>query len=166
MPKFNTTRKLTGTTCTWLAMIALCLQPNSMGGSGCGCDDKAQSSPQQATCCSAKSDLSTCCSTRESNTTCLPTKPATSGCCCDPTNDVCLCEDCDCCVKDESPAPPLTIPPANPPTDVQIQISLFSFPFETLPLKTESDRVSTHTANDSDALSAQQTCILLSRFTC
>ena len=166
MPQFQATRKSIGESFAWLTVLAICLQPLLIDGSGCECNDESRRSTHQVTSWIVESDAGNCCNSKKLCASASTTRQATSVCCCDPNSNVCHCADCDCGVKDEIPALPLTIPPPIPANDVQIQISLLSFPFEAVPLPTDSRQLSIDRANETIPLSAQQTCVLFSRFTC
>lgn len=128
-----------------LVMVAVCVQPLILLASLAGCQSTA--------------DLF------------MVTTSNCSGCCCgsnDGSNGVCCdSEGCDCAVQETVPVSPPAIPPTHEPIEVPLQVVVDSFPMDYLPL-VPCSRIMADLTDVSPPFvhSAQQTCVLLSRFTC
>ena len=145
------------------ATAAIGLQPlvfNS--GSGCTCDAKASAdaSANETTCCSNLAE-------ELEQTGCCSSKPATATkCCCNPEAAVCECGDCG-CSQDNDHSSPLPAIPTNETTEVVTPTLFCAAPFVGYPREIEVKQVDYQKAvAEFAALSSQQTCVLLSRFTC
>ncbi len=146
-----------------LALSGGGLQPFSASTlPNCNCQAKFKCAGEDSSrikdtcCCAAKAEKSSCCSQK---------KPS-SKCCCNPDALVCLCVDCKCGQK-QQPTKPLPAIPTNetnevcPPTLICLTASV-NYPRNCSSEQTGFPSVAvTHRARSS-----QQTCILLSRFTC
>lgn len=144
------------------AMVAIALQPQlSSSGSGCDCSTTESQVPTNtsSTCCGIQKEEapSTCCSSD---------REESKQCCCDPTASVCECGACE-CSEDNDNHSPLPAIPANETTEVVTPVLICAAPIVGYPREREVSRVGYQdTAVEFAALSSQETCVLLSRFTC
>lgn len=103
------------------------------------------------------SDAESCCS---------QTAELTSPCCCNPNAAVCKCEDCQCGQKQSSDEPPPAIP-INETNEVVSPTLICAAPQIGFPNPCELKKLSLPKPFSARVvLSSQQTCVLLSRFTC
>ena len=153
----------------WLAMVAICVQPILVSPASCGCDHQSVAGSAMATgCCNEAPIRNSCCSESPSNTTII------KDCCsasesdrlqqsCHSSGNACHCNDCHCARPVQTPV----TPPAIPPETSQAQ----SFVSRTVESWISSIDVGSPIGgwcgqSISFCLTAQQTCVLLSRFTC
>ena len=137
----------------WSAIAMLFVQPLSLSASNCGCcttGDQAGS----ATCCASTIQSSSCCG---SKTTCCCSKSQE-------VNPTCTCGDqCRCSI--ETPGKPLPAVPLNGSQHEQTQT--LALTISVVPLVVTRPDSNIDRQNGSvyrPALTAQQTCALLSRF--
>lgn len=132
---------------------------------GCRCATKvsiAAEAPSE-TCCGELSKVQKqgCCSQTESKATSVATS-----CCCNPVALACGCGECGCSEDDDSHAPPPAIP-GTETTEVVSPTWISAAPSICFPRASEVKRAdSPKTVAVHATLSSQQTCVLLSRFTC
>lgn len=94
-------------------------------------------------------------------------KSSKSGCCCNPAADVCRCVDCKCNVEDEDSAPPSPALPSNENTEVVSLSLICAFPSAGYPRDSSQRQFGgLDPVIGFPALSSQERCVLLSRFTC
>ncbi len=97
---------------------------------------------------------------------CSQTAELTAPCCCNPNAAVCKCEDCQCGQK-QSPDEPLPAIPVNETNEVVSPTLICAAPPNAFPHPCELQKLSLPKHFSARAvLSSQQTCVLLSRFTC
>lgn len=160
--KSKTYRSVFAATLMMFAMMAVSVQ-TLLFSSGLGCDCPTTES-QVAT-----NTASTCCSieNKEVPDTCCSSKTATAKkCCCNPSASVCECGDCGCSEGNDNQSP-LPAIPTNEKTEVVTPVLICTAPIVGYPFDREVQRVDyQNTAVEFAALSAQETCVLLSRFTC
>lgn len=152
-----------------LAIAATGLQPLVSGSAAeCSCHTSAAvaadlaSSP--SSCCSeivqthaSVANVKSCCSAIQSTT---------DGCCCNPEAAVCQCGDCQ-CGEVEAPSFPSPAIPANQTTEAVTPVLICAAPFVCFPKQAEFAQAGLpKSVADYAALSSQETCVLLSRFTC
>jgi len=144
------------------AMVAIGLQPLLFSsGSGCTCDATASVDAEisLATCCASLAEVqhqNNCCSSK-------PTK--SKPCCCNAETLACECGDCGCSEDEDSNSSLPAIPPSE--TKVVSPTLISSAPWLGFPRENEIKRAGFPQAvAEFAALSSQQTCVLLSRFTC
>ncbi len=143
-----------------LTALGLCLQPLSLMAQRCDCQDSSQqitaptanakpTEPKPAKSCCAKQVIE---------------KP--SSCCC-ATEQItsCQCQNCQCRVDGQTPSQP----PATPPSESQNYNGL-QFCHRSIagtPVSDDQEKTVCYPINNRQRLtrSAQQTCVLLSRFT-
>jgi hypothetical protein len=147
------------------ATAAIGLQPFvSSSGSGCSCDTTSS-----VTAATLGNDSSCCNSLKkeQAQTDCCASKPASAKeCCCNRIASVCECDDCGCSVDNDKNSP-LPAIPTNETTEVVTPVLICAAPIVGYPRDREVSRVDYQdTAAEFAALSSQETCILLSRFTC
>ena len=145
------------------ATAAIGLQPLVFSsGTKCNCDAMAS---VDAT---ANSGVSSCCgSTVEEEAGCCSSKKAkTKPCCCNPEALTCQCIDCRCGEGDE-PHPTAPAIPTNETTEIVSPTLVCSTPHVGFPKPSEIESVAfSRNVADQATLTSQQTCVLLSRFTC
>ena len=146
-----------------LATAAIGLQPLVFSsGSDCTCEANvsvgANASGDESSCCnSLVEEQSSCCSSKPA----MPMK-----CCCNPEATVCGCNNCGCSEDNDSNLP-LPAIPTNETTEVVTPTLICAAPLVGYPREIEVKRVKYQNAvPEFAALSSQQTCVLLSRFTC
>lgn len=147
----------------WSVVVALLVQPLGLSAGNCGCQHAQIASPSvkavsHSTCPKEQLPVSGCCRV-------APTKP---DCCCEAGITVmspCNCGDNCACVSESSEVPVSTPVPTesntNNPTALAAPCSW--------PIFVSNQDVSLTYATDrcnAEARTAQQTCILLSRFIC
>ena len=147
----------------WSMVVALLVQPLGLSARNCGCQHAQIASPSvkalgHSTCCEEPLPVSGCCQV----------SPTKSDCCCEAgiTNgSPCNCGDNCACVS-ESPEVPVPTPlPTESNTDNSTTIvASCSWPMSVY----NQDASLTYAADrcHAEARTAQQTCILLSRFIC
>lgn len=147
------------------ATAAIGLQPLVFSsGSGCTCETTgsvtADISGSESSCCSSLK-------IEQGQTDCCASKPATpKECCCNPIASVCECGDCGCSVDNDKNSP-LPAIPTNETTEVVTPVLICAAPIVGYPRDRNVLRVVYQdTAAEFAALSSQETCVLLSRFTC
>ena len=154
------------------ATAAIGLQPLVFSSSSsCECNavetGDVQSAATESSCCSepvqAASEHS-CCSAKPP----ASAKPTTKkGCCCNPAATVCKCVDCRCSIGDEDSIPASPAIPTNETTEIVSPLLICAAPFVGHPRETGKQRFSNpRSALEFAALSSQELCVLLSRFTC
>lgn len=145
------------------ATAAIGLQPLVFSsGSACSCDAMASVDAN------ADSGVSSCCGgSVEKETSCCASKKAEpKPCCCNPEASTCQCEDCECSESNES-HPPTPAIPTNETNEVVTSTLICAAPFVGFPKASEQKRAAiSKTVADHATLTSQQTCVLLSRFTC
>ena len=145
------------------ATAAIGLQPLVFSsGSACTCDAMASVDAN------ADSGVSSCCggSVEEEVSCCSLKKAETNPCCCNPEASTCECGDCRCSEDNESP-PPTPATPTNETNEVVTSTLICAAPFVGFPRASELKRAAIpKTVADHATLTSQQTCVLLSRFTC
>lgn len=148
-------------TLTMIATMAIGLQPWSFSsGTACTCDAKASvdTNESDATCCgnSAEQALQQSCSL---------TKKA-GRCACEPEAADCECGGCGCSEANDSKSSMPAIP-TNETTELVSLNLICAAPFVGFPRESDNKRAGCQKAVvEHAALTSQQTCILLSRFTC
>ena len=122
--------------------------------------------------CSCETSNSVVASCRESSevqmqgSCCSPKHENTNPCRCNPVALSCECSDCGCSDDNESHAPIPAIP-SNETSEVVTPTSICSAPFFGFPRASEIKQSAfPKSVLDHATLSSQQTCVLLSRFTC
>lgn len=145
------------------ATAAIGLQPLVFSsGSTCTCAAMASVDTN------ADSGVSSCCltSVEEEASCCSSKKAETNPCCCNPEASTCECGDCGCSESNES-HPPAPAIPTNETNEVVTPTLICAAPFVGFPKASELKRAATpKTVADHATLTSQQTCVLLSRFTC
>ena len=117
----------------------------SVQSSPCHCSNEVVMEVESS-CCSQQSEVET-------------------DCCCDPQSKRCACEDCSCSESDDTP--PLPAIPASQSSDlVYVSLPSLNTGFELPWPPTVTNKGFEHSAFFSNPLTAQQTCAVLSRFTC
>lgn len=143
------------------ASMAISLQPPLVGsGTGCTCDAKTTVEARviTASCCGDQfKQQQSCCSEKQVNP---------KLCCCNPIASVCECGSCGCSENDESNSP-LPAIPGNETVELIVPTLICAGPFVGYPRECDVKRVGfPRTAAKHAVRSSQQTCVLLSRFTC
>ncbi len=134
-------------------------------GSSCTCDANvsvnADASVDESSCCNSVAE-------EQAQTGCCSSKPAVlSKCCCNPEAVVCGCGDHCGCSEDSDSNSSLPAIPTNETTEVVTLSSVCAAPFVGYPRESEVKQVDySNSAAEHAARSSQQTCVLLSRFTC
>lgn len=160
----RTIRKLARQTLTWSAMLMMLVQPVSLIAADCGCCSR-EGMPASTTCCANNNTEKSCCS-RQASDCCV----AKASCCSvsdSRSQSPCKCgDDCRCSQRDQ----PLTPQPAIPTNDSghdQLQLVLLAIQSSCFgdcvcddPCKPRPESASYRSST------AQQVCVLLSRFTC
>ena len=147
------------------AIVVIGLQPFAfVSGAGCACNATASVTAAQP------GDELSCCNSlkhKQAQTDCCSFKPApATGCCCNPTASVCQCDGCG-CSEDDNKNPPSPAIPAKKTTEVVTPVLMFAAPLVGYRGDREVQRVDyQNTAAEFAALTSQETCVLLSRFTC
>ena len=162
----KTNRKIRRTLLTTLmvfATAAIGSQPLAFNsGSSCTCGATVSADAD------ASGDESSCCSSlAKKQSSCCSSKPAVAKkCCCNPDAAVCQCGDCGCSDDNKSNSY-LPAIPTNETTEVVTPTLICSAPSVGYPRESTIKRVDyQNTFAEYAALSSQQTCVLLSRFTC
>ncbi len=143
------------------AMLAIGVQPMLLGsGRACDCStiESVNERNTEASCCNGENEelLSSCCSSR------LATAQR---CSCKPTS-VCDCADCGCSDGNEEHLP-LPAIPTNETTEVVSPVLICATPVFVYLFDREIQGFDyQNSAAEFAALSSQEICILLSRFTC
>ena len=142
----------------WSAIVMLFVQPLSLVGSGCQCGSSDSETVNARSCCTAevatKIEADTCCASVQTS------------CCTTQKSSPCRCGDQCRCSADE-PGNPLPAVPMNDSHSDQVlalAISLSVASFDAIVPDAEFGR-RTSVAH-RPALTAQETCVLLSRFNC
>ena len=162
--KFQTRRDVLTATCMMIATMAIGLQPLLFNpGSGCTCNAKnlLVASEYVGTSCSELAE-------QQTQVSCCSLKLASANkCCCNPDATVCECgSGCGCSEGDDTHS---TLPaiPTKEATEVVCPVFMYSAPMVGLPRETENNRADfPKSAAEHAARSSQETCVLLSRFTC
>ena len=144
------------------ATAAIGLQPLVFSsGSACSCDAMASVDAN------ADSGVSSCCGgSVEEVSCCSSMKAEPKPCCCNPEASTCQCGDCGCSESKES-HPPTPAIPTNETNEVVISTLICAAPFVGFPKASEQKRAAiSKTVADHATLTSQETCVLLSRFTC
>jgi len=130
-------------------------------GSGCTCD--AMASVDRF----ASADNSCGTGFAEEQASCCSSQPiAAKQCCCDPQALACECGGCG-CIEDEDSRTSLPLMPPSEKTEVVTPTLICDAPLVGYPRVSKIKRVEYFkSVAEFSALSSQQTCILLSRFTC
>lgn len=166
----STTRRSLLATLLVFATAAIGLQPLvSSLGAGCTCDAKLTSDTSGSDT-SVSSSKSSCCSIsgEQVQTGCCSAKPVTTKkCCCNPQASVCECGDGCGCSEGNAPNSLLPVVPSNEKTEVVTSSLIYAAPFLGYPRESDIKRVAfPNSVAEHAALSSQQTCVRLSRFTC
>ncbi len=140
------TRNLPTTIAAWMAMLAIGIPPVAFAG---------------ATMC-ASSNL------QVDATDCSHNAATTSdSCCCGPSNASCGCDGCQCGEVQQHPAVPLTVPPVNESSPIELLNYLTVCFHDALSMEPDSAHPAAGEALQScSGRSALQTCAVLSRFLC
>ncbi len=148
-----------------LLVFAIFAQPFFISSrSGCSCDTTssvtAATLGYESSCCNNQTK-------EQAQNDCCASKPATpKECCCNPIASVCECDDCGCSVDNDKNSP-LPAIPTNETTEVVTPVLICAAPVVGYPRDREVRRVDyQNNAAEFAALSSQETCVLLSRFTC
>ncbi len=145
------------------ATAAIGLQPLVFSsGSACSCDAMASVDAN------VNSGVSSCCGNSvEKETSCCDSKNAEpKPCWCNPEASTCECGDCGCSESNES-HPPTPAIPTNETNEVVTSTLICAAPFVGFPTAGEQKSAAIpKTVADHATLTSQQTCVLLSRFTC
>lgn len=171
MKSKSTIRRSMLATLLVFATAALGLQPLVFkSGSGCECNatdtSEVQSAVTKTSCCASQ--------VPEQEQNCCAAKPVvsivqtpTKGCCCNPEATFCKCGDCKCSLEDKDSIPASPAIPTNETTEVVSPVLVCAAPFVAYPRETGKRQFSYPRSEvEFAALSSQQTCVLLSRFTC
>ncbi len=138
----------------WSAIAMLFLQPLSLTGNDCGCASNVRTTAT-ASCCSLKQAAKSCCGVVEKTCCSKNDKVTTTTCTC---GDQCRC----------SKGKPVQPVPAVPAKESQREhTQTLALPNSLLPSVVSSSENTICLLSRSDfrpALTAQQTCVLLSRF--
>lgn len=131
---------------------------------GCACDavitSNSNVSAASSSCCSSSADV------QEANACCSSKALTAKGCCCNPQASSCECSDCGCVDDDDSNSSLPAIPTSETVEVVTLTLTGIA-PWVDYPRGNEIKRlVRSNSVAEHAALSSQQTCILLSRFTC
>ncbi len=147
-----------------LVIVAICLSPVHALAGSCLCGNSS-SELSSTVCCSVDTQAKSCCSADQKVSSCCVSKPATIAAChCNPSTESCQCETCECADSSDTPSSP----PAAPPTESHETQTFVTFSFiswvhtQTTMFPADSGSTSLRMVT----LSSQQTCVLLSRFTC
>lgn len=168
MKSQSTIRRSMIATLLVFATAAIGLQPLAFNSdSGCECSavesGKVVASVTETSCCATPVAAleQGCCSTTQ------PSPSATKGCCCNPEATLCKCVDCKCNVKDEQPIPQSPAIPTNETIEIVSPVLICSVPLVCHPRDAGARRLAhQRSALEFAALSSQERCVLLSRFTC
>lgn len=161
-----------------VAMIAIGLYPLGMNvEASCGCatpdstnllqDDLSTVENVAAQSCVAEQSKSPQ-SLEKSKSTCCSLKPVETEtlCPCQPEATTCSCNDCRCVQEDQNEIP-LPAIPANENSEVVAPQLICSAPVLRFPRETDfQPKRLPKSSSEHAANSAQETCVLLSRFTC
>lgn len=174
----------------WLVVGCLCvpsgfLPASILNPATCCCEQKSEQE-MSATCCKSNTESKTCCSTKESaleNTTCsFCVNESNSSSCCSETRTTepalvkkcskdsidksCQCGDCGC---GEVVDLPKTFPVGLPPESNKTEIEHLTFEtvYQTFDVQmVHCSKNSLRSSFNLNARTSQQTCAILSRFTC
>ena len=138
-----------------LTMFGFCAQSlTSASKSKCNCEAGSSAANDVLV------DTVSCCSTQSSE--------RSSKCCCNPDAQVCECGDCDCGEAEVPnwPGPAVPAIPANERNEVTSPTLICAAPNVDFSRDGELKEVGCDLSVVCSARTAQQTCILLSRFTC
>lgn len=149
-PIFDFTKQLLA----WSAIVMLFVQPMSLAGSGCQCASSDSQTVVAKNCCAAKVETNTCCANEQ--TTCCTAKESSP----------CQCGDqCKCSV--EAPGKSLPAVPINDSHSDQVLALVLSLSVASLDAIIPDAEFGRQTSMaPRPALTALQTCVLLSRFNC
>ena len=165
----------------WMAVWAICAQP-AFGATGV-CQCKSTATPETAESCNNEvAQQSECCqSSPRSSKDCCSAEPveaaqklccsskaqaADSKCCCGEAQSGCRCDDCNCGRIMPAQSLPPVIPSPNGIANSEIVLSLSLDPQETLCWADHFDLDDGRQFPHGRICCAQETCALLSRFTC
>lgn len=169
MWKSRKTRIALKAMCSWLAIVAVSIQPIVASAVSCLCDEKSDSATFES-CCDAEPVTQSCCSAvdsvNSSSSCCSSTQFKKSTCKCDSNAASCECGDCQCADSNGgSTAPPAIALPTSNESQTQTFVSCsFIESIHTQATNQLTNSRSSYLVQDS--LTAQETCVLLSRFTC
>ena len=146
-----------------LTTVMIGLQPlMARLGSGCNCgvEASADSSVSTTSCCGnlpAEQSPKSCCSSKQT---------AAKKCCCNPEASVCRCSDCRCSDKSDSKSS-FPVMPTHETTEVVSPTLICAAPFVGYPSESKAQpNAYPNAVAEFAARSSQETCVLLSRFTC
>ena len=170
MKSKSTIRRSMLATLLVFATAALGLQPLGFSsGSSCECNatetSNVQSAVTESSCCSGSAQTAdqSCCSAKPL----ASAKTTTKGCCCNPEATVCKCVDCKCSLGDQDSIPASPAIPTNQTPEAASPAFVCAAPLIGYPRESSQRRSGCRrSAAEFKALSSQQTCVLLSRFTC
>ena len=160
-------RKAIRSMITWLAMVAVCLQPVPVFATSCSCENSTERILKTTSCCLIEPVSKTCCSTeQDESTSCCTTAVSSPVCKCNPDASECRCGNCKCADWDDGPS----LPPAVPPTESnESQVQSFATTSFLSWIRTRATMYPTNLRATNPrlvSLSSKETCVLLSRFTC
>lgn len=147
-----------------LATAAVGLQPWVFAsGAGCTCDSAdavSSETANESSCCNRLAE-------KQVQADCCTSKPVLAPkCCCAPVVSVCECGDCRCSIDDGN-RPLLPAIPTDETTEVVTPVFTGAIPYVGYPRARQIHRIEVgKAAADFTARSSQETCALLSRFTC
>ncbi len=159
---------------SWLVVVSVFAQPVVVWLPTCQCAASPCIEPAEANSgCGAGKPRSCCDTAREAalsesseNSCCASSGNAVSACKCDPSGLSCQCGDCQCANRRE----PSTVPPAVPPTEshkTPTQTFLTLSFVDAIHCRADRYPSSVHCCPVKPvSFSAQEACVLLSRFTC
>lgn len=158
-PFRNSSKALLG----WLAVVALCVPPIPLVAGDCSCGDTSRAVENES-CCVAAPVATSCCSTK---TTCCETEEAALSpeCGCSSADQGCECPSCGCTSSNDLPPVPPAIPSESNESQTQSLLVTLSIGWIDVPdVKYPVNAGQVIPASISRT--AQQTCVILSRFTC
>lgn len=128
--------------------------------SQCNCSVNVAVDDSTATCCHESVEI-------EIERSCCSSKPLSANkCCCNPAATACQCGDCE-CGEDKTSSQPIPAIPASETNEVVSPTLICDAPFVGYPQDSPIKPVGLQNkACELAALTSQQTCVLLSRFTC
>ena len=128
--------------------------------SQCDCSANVEVDNSTATCCNESVEV-------QIDRSCCSSKPTSlNKCCCNPEATVCQCGNCE-CGEDKNPSQPIPAIPSSETNEVVSPTLICAAPFVGYPQESQIKRVGLpNKACEFAALTSQQTCVLLSRFTC
>ena len=166
-------RNATKACLVWLAAFSFCFQPIVLVGAPkceCSSDQTMESQAEVGalgccsaltSCCAKSNDSSNCCG---SASTCCSTSKTTGSCECDSNSDGCQCEDCKCKESDGKQSP---LPAVPTQSETQSQTVVVSIALDLLSDDQQGPSLKGPVSlSKVVARTAQQTCVILSRFTC